>query len=223
MKRRLASTAVLILFALIIVRAAPATGQTKIEQFVDSEYEYSFQYPSGWPIRKLPEGEADKDVRVLLQGPNGSSFTVVVEKPDKKTTKEEFQAGIHGKEVVEAMMRNTIEQVYKTISRNIKATSMTIGERRDLSNDSGVKFYIATLHAVANEKFIIVAGIHAFPFSKDYAVNFLMTSFKDKATKEELSALTFVFNSFRLSSEPSESETPSGPAARAPATVAPKP
>ena len=223
MKRNLASTAVLMLFAaFMIVRVIPATAQTNIEQFLDAEYEYSFQYPSNWPIRKMPEGEANKEVRVALQGPNGSSFTVIVEKTTKKTTKEEFQASPQAKEVVEAMMSDTIEQIYRTISRNIKATSMTVGERRDLSNDSGVKFYLSTLHTVAKGKSIIVAGIHAFPFTKDYAVNFLMTAFADKTAKAEIGALTFVFNSFRLSSEPGATETGPGPAAKAPETVAPK-
>src|SRR5712692_3611312 len=78
MKRNLASTAVPMLFAaFMIVRVIPATAQTNIEQFLDAEYEYSFQYPSSWPIRKMPEGEANKEVRVALQGPNGSSFMVV--------------------------------------------------------------------------------------------------------------------------------------------------
>ena len=213
----------LVLAALVTPSAVPVTAQTRIDQFFDNEYDYSFEYPSDWPIRKLPEGEADKTVRVTLQGPNGSSFTVVVEKADKKTTKEEFQGNPQRKEVVEAMMRDTIEQVYKAISRNIRANHMTVGEQRDLSSEKAIKFYIATRNAVSDEKSVIVAGIHAFPFAKDYSVNFLMTAFLTKTTNADIDALKFVFNSFHFGDEPSVLETQPGPAAKAPATVAPKP
>jgi len=198
------------------VWAASAPPQAKMEEFSDAEYGYSFHYPSGWRIKRLPEGDANKQIRVRLEGPNGSSFMVVMDKADQKITKEEFQADTQAKELVERMMRDTIEQIYKTISRNIKATNMTVGDQEDLSNDSGIKFYVSTLHTVANGKSIIVAGIHAFPFSKDYTLSFIMTAFTEKTAKAEINRLVFVFNSFHLSSEPSTTEVHPGPAARAP-------
>jgi hypothetical protein len=205
------------------VEAASVLPQAKMEEFSDAEYGYSFQYPSGWPIQQLPEGGANKQIRVRLQGPNGSSFMVIMDKADQKITKEEFQAGTQAKEIVDRMMTDTIEQIYKTISHNIKATNMTVGERVDLSNDSGIKFYVSTLHTVAHGKSIIVAGIHAFPFSKDYTLSFLMTAFTDKTGKAEINELVFVFNSFRLSTEPITPETHLGPAARASERLTPKP
>lgn len=211
------------LAALVISSAVPVTAQTRIDQFVDSEYNYSFEYPSDWHIRKLPEGEKDKSVRVALQGPNGSSFTVVVDKADKKTTREEFQGNPQRKEVVAAMMRDTVEQVYNAISQNIKASHMTVGEQRDLTSEKAIKFYIATRNSVADEKSVIVAGIHAFPFSKDYSVNFLMTALLTGTTKADIEALTVVFNSFHFGDEPTLLETRPGPAAKAPATVEPGP
>jgi hypothetical protein len=203
--------------------AASAPPREKMEEFSDAEYGYSFQYPSGWPIRKLPEGAANKQMRVRLLGPSGSSFMVIMDKADQKITKEEFQAGTQGKEIVDRMMTDTIEQIYKGISHNIKATNMTVGERVDLSNDAGIKFYVSTLHTVANGKSIIVAGIHALPFSKDYTLSFLMTAFTDKTAKEEINTLVSVFNSFHLSSEPGDTGSHPGPAARASETAAPKP
>jgi hypothetical protein len=223
-KKNLIAIVVLVLVAApLSVWAAAAAPQAKMEEFSDAEYGYSFQYPSGWRIKRLPEGDANKQIRVRLQGPNGSSFMVVMEKADQKITKEEFQAGTQAKELVERMMSDTIEQIYKTIFRNIKATHMTVGEREDLSNDSGIKFYVSTLHTVANGKSIIVAGIHAFPFSEDYTLSFLMTAFTEKTAKAEINELVFVFNSFHLTSEPSIREVHPGPAAKALETVRPKP
>ena len=96
------------------------------------------------------------------------------------------------------LMSQAIEQVYKSVAANIKAVAMTVGERRDISNGVAIKFYISTLHQMPNGKPIIVAGIHSYPFGKDYAVSFIMTAFSEATTGKEQETLIGVFNSFRL-------------------------
>ena len=64
-----------------------------------------------------------------------------------------------------------------------------------------------------NGKPIIVAGIHAFPFNKDYSVNFTMMTFYDPAATQEHQRLTEVFNSFRLIGEPQAGNNPPKPPA----------
>ena len=197
--------------ALATLGAGRARAQEKVAEFSDPQYGYSFHYPSGWALRSLPEGEANKDLRVILQGPNGNSFMVVVEEIGRKTSKEEFESRSKRKEDVEAMIEQTIEQTYKSISQNLKAKSLTIGERRDLSNETGVKFYVATLNRMPGGKPIIIAGIHAFPFAQDYSINFMMTAFWDAAATKEQEILTAVFNSFHLTGEKRNSASPVKP------------
>jgi hypothetical protein len=192
-----------------------AAAETKIEQYSDREYEYTFQYPAGWPIHSLPEGATNKEIRVSLEGPHGSSFTVIVDKADKKIDREEFQRNPNRKQLVEKMITDTIQQIYESVSKNIKATDMQIGERRDLSTDSAIKFYISTRHKIAGDRSVIVAGIHVVPFSKDYVINFLMTAFLENTPKTEMDALLFVFNSFHMTGEERAS------ASRPPATATP--
>jgi hypothetical protein len=79
------------------------------------------------------------------------------------------------------MMQQTIAQIYQSIAEGIKAVRMKVGDRRDLSNEFGIKFYIATFHTMKDGKPIIVAGIHALPFNRDYSVNFTMTTFYEAA------------------------------------------
>jgi hypothetical protein len=198
---------------LVFTQAVPA-AERENKEFVDKEYGYSFKYPLGWPIRQLPEGDAHRDVRVMLQGPNGSSFTVIVEQVGKKTSKEEFRSSLELKERVDALMTQTLEQIYKSIAESIKAIDMSVGERRDLSNEAGIRFYLSTLHKMPAGKPIIVAGIHAFPFKKDYAVSFVLSAFWDATATREQEVLTAVFNSFRLVGEPANaagSEKPNAP------------
>lgn len=192
-----------------------AKGQPRFEEYYDAEYGYAFKYPSGWHVQNMAEGGDNKDIRVMLRGPNGSSFMVVVEKAEKVLTKAVFEDEPGRIRRVNEMIQQTIVQVYQAISENIRAVKMTVGERRDLSNDLGIKFYIATLHTMKNGKPIIVAGIHSFPFSKDYAINFTMTAFWDVNATKENEALTAVFNSFHLIGEPSPGEGASKPSARA--------
>jgi len=188
-----------------------ADVQSEMQRFVDDEYSYFFHYPATWKLRKLPEGGANKDIRFMLQGPSGSSFVVAVEKSQRSFTKQEFESNPGRQALVDQMMQQTIEQVYKSISKNIKATGMKVGDRRDLSSETGAKFYISTLHTLKTGQTIIVAGIHAVPFSKDHMINFIMTTAWDESAKKDNELLTDVFNSFRLIGEDRSSETGSKP------------
>src|SRR5438128_315486 len=61
-----------LLLALAMIRPAAAPAQPKVEEFFDTDYGYFFKYPAGWQIHNLPEGAANPDLRVMLQGPNGT-------------------------------------------------------------------------------------------------------------------------------------------------------
>jgi len=191
-----------LLVALALIKSHPASAQMNVQEYYDRDYGYVFQYPASWKLQRLPEGDANKDIRLLLQGADGSSFMVVIDKTKTTLKKTDFENGSERTKRVGAMMQQTITQIYQSISESIKAVNMKVGERRDLSNEFGVKFYIATLNEMKNGKPIIVAGIHAFPFNKDYSVNFTMTTFYDPAATQENQRLTEVFNSFRLIGEP---------------------
>jgi hypothetical protein len=187
--------------SLALFAATVALAQPKLEEFYDKDFGYSFQYPAGWRLQNLPEGEANRDIRAMLQGPSGSSFMAIMEKNGAKNAGKDDVAAEERKGRVEALMSRTIEQVYKTVAANIKAVAMTVGERRDISNGVAIKFYISTLHQMPDGKPIIVAGIHSYPFGKDYAVSFIMTAFSEGTTDKEQETLIGVFNSFRLLGE----------------------
>jgi hypothetical protein len=52
-----------------------------------------------------------------------------------------------------------------------------------------------------NGRPIIVAGIHAIPFAKNYRIDFIMTAFWDRAAEKPNETLKAVFNSFHLIGE----------------------
>ena len=201
------------LVLLTLIKSYPASAQGGLEEYFDRDYGYVFQYPAGWKLQTLPEGDADRDMRVLLQGTEGTSFMVVIDKTKTVLKKTDFENTAEQTQRISSMMEQTIKQIYQSISESIKAVNMKVGERRDLSNDFGVKFYIATLNEMKNGKPIIVAGIHAFPFNKDYSINFTMTTFYDPAATQENQRLTDVFNSFRLIGEPQAGNSPPKPPA----------
>jgi hypothetical protein len=202
-----------VLVLLTLIKSYPASAQGGLEEYFDRDYGYVFQYPASWKLQTLPEGDADRDMRVLLQGTEGTSFMVVVDKTKTVLKKTDFENTAEQTQRIGAMMEQTITQIYQSISESIKAVNMKVGERRDLSNQFGIKFYIATLNEMKNGKPIIVAGIHAFPFNKDYSINFTMTTFYDPAATQENQRLTDVFNSFRLIGEPQAGNVPPKPPA----------
>ena len=204
-----------LIVVLALIEFHPANAQQAVQDYYDRDYGYVFQYPASWKLQQLPEGDANKDIRLLLQGPEGNSFMVVVEKRKTILKKSDFENGSERTERVAAMMQQTVTEIYQSISEGIKALNMKVGERHDLSNEFGIKFYIATLNEMKNGKPIIVAGIHAFPFTKDYSVNFTMTAFYDPAATQENERLAEVFNSFRLIGEPQGGSAPKPPSAKA--------
>jgi len=185
---------------LICVLAAgyvSAETQDAPRQYRDQEFGYLFLYPADWKLELLPEGKANLGMRVRLLGPAGSSFVVIVERASQPLSKLEFQSDPKAEKRVEAMMRQTLEQTYRAISKSLGAIEMKVGERRNLSDDYAVKYYLATLNRMKTGSPVVVAGTHAHPFLKDYSVNFIMTAFH-RGNAAENQILTAVFNSFRL-------------------------
>jgi hypothetical protein len=200
-----------LLVVLLSATFQPANAQLHLREYYDREYGYFFNHPATWKLHRMPEGDANSDSRVVLQGPNKSSFMVIIDSTRKILRKTDFENSSDRMQQVGEMMEQTIEQIYRGISTTIKSLDMKIGERRDLSNDVGVKFYLATLHSMKEGKPVIVAGIHAFPFDKDYSINFILTAFWDPAATQDNQMLTEVFNSFRLLGEPQTSGGPAKP------------
>lgn len=201
------------LVLLTLIKSYPASAQGDLKEYFDRDYGYMFQYPAGWKLQTLPEGDADRDMRLVLHDTEGTSFIVVVDKTKAVLKKTDVENSTEQTQRVSAMMEQTIKQIYQSISESIKAVNMKVGERRDLSNEFGIKFYIATLNEMKDGKPIIVAGIHAFPFNKNYSINFTMTTFYDPAAIQENQRLTDVFNSFRLIGEPQAGNGPPKPPA----------
>jgi hypothetical protein len=199
-----------LLAVLVVAEFQPATAQLNVQAYYDREYGYFFKYPTTWKLQRMPEGDTNKDIRLMLQGPNNSSFMVIIDRTRKGLKKADFENPFDRTQRVGEMMEQTIAQIYQTISASINALDMKVGERRDLSNEVGVKFYIATFHTMKAGKPIIVAGIHAFPFDKDYSINFTLTAFWNPPATQENETLTEVFNSFRLMEEPQTSSGPAG-------------
>jgi hypothetical protein len=211
--KQLSLWSLILLILLVLVESPLTSAQTNLQAYYDKDYGYEFQYPASWKLQQFPEGDANKDIRLMLQGPDNSSFMVIVDKTNQSLKKADFEDEFERTRRVGEMMQQTIVQIYQSISQSIKAVNMKVGERRDLSNDAAVKFYIATLNTMKTGKPIIVAGIHTFPFNKDYSINFTMTTFWDPAAKQENEVLMQVFNSFHLIGEPQPPSAAAKPSA----------
>jgi hypothetical protein len=186
-------------FVALAFRAQPGAGQetSTLKEFNDEQFGYGFRYPADWRLEIAPEGEKEPGIRARLRGPAGSSFVAVVENTGKPLSKAEFERDGKSQERVEAMMRETLQQTYRAISKNLGAVSMKTGETLNLSDRYAIKFYLATLHAMRSGAPVVVAGTHVYPFSKDYSINFLMTALH-RGVAAENQLLMAVFNSFRM-------------------------
>ncbi len=180
-----------------------AQEQARVAEYRDPEYAYRFQYPAHWKLKKLPEGAANDEVRVSLQTPSGDSFMVIVEERGQNPSKAEFQSEPKRSAWVDKLIDETTQEIYRTVARNLGAVETKFGEKTDLSNDAAIKFYVSSLNNMKVGEPIIVAGIHAYPFSKPYSISFMMTAFFNPGAEKENALMRAVFNSFQLV-EPAE-------------------
>ena len=176
-------------------------SRQKISEYTDNDNDYAFQFPVDWKMKEVPEAGESGEMRVLLQGPI-CTVSAAISKVKQTFTKKQFEDNPNRDKLVEGMMNLTIEQVYKKTSKEVHATRMVVTQKEMLSSDSGIKFYISTLHFVGKKNIPAgVAGIHLYPFNKDYFINFVMVTPLKKEAKEENETCTKVFNSFHLVGE----------------------
>jgi hypothetical protein len=185
------------------VLAGPSVSQAqpRMKEYRDNDYNFAFRYPADWKIRQLPEGAANRDIRVIAQAAHGGSFMVVVEKVQNPAERGDSEARGDRTEAIAKLARQTVGEIYQTISKNIQATGMKVGEIRDVSSDVAIKYYVSTLHEMKSGPPVIVAGIHALPYGKPYRVDFLMTAPWNRAAKKENEVMMMAFNSFHLVGE----------------------
>lgn len=177
-----------------------SSGQ-KLAEYTDNDYSYAFQFPADWKMKKVPEAGELGEMRVLLQGPT-CTVSATISKVGKAFTKKQFEDHPSRDKIADGMMNLTVEQIYKKTSKDINATRMVVAEKEILPSDSGIKFYISTLHFVGEKNIPAgVAGTHLYPFNKDYLINFVMVTPLKKDAKEENETCTKVFNSFHLVGE----------------------
>jgi hypothetical protein len=184
---------------LLALSATAGSGEEarNLKEFQDDQYAFRFLYPADWQLDVMPEAGQNPGMRVRLRGPAGSSFVAIVENTGKSLSRMEFERDGKSQERVQAMMRQTLQETYRSISRNLGALSMKTGETLNLSDERAVKFYLATLHPMKSGSPVVVAGTHVYPFSKDYSINFMMTALH-RGIAAENQLLTAVFNSFRM-------------------------
>ena len=193
---------ILLIVALTLGAVSCLYAEPKIMEYTDNEYKYTFQFPADWKMQKVPPTNEMGEVRVLLQSPHHkSSVMVLVGHIEKGVNKTKFNNSPKRNEIVERLIDLTIEKVYKKTSKDMKATRMVVTERKIDNSEIGIKFYISTLHYVEKEIPMVVAGMHAFPFGKNYIIGFIMTNILDPKDDKEKKTFTSIFNSFHLVGE----------------------
>ncbi len=192
-----------ILFVLfLMVGVSPTATDARIMEYTDNEYNYTFKFPSDWTEKEVVEQDELGEVRVLLQGRRASSIMVLVNTLGKgrKISKEHYDSIPNRNSFVNQMINFTVDQIYRTTSKKMNASKMIVVERQIRPSESGIKFYISTLHFI-NDVPLGLAGIHTIPFGQDHVIGFVMSSILDSRTMEDNETFKHIFNSFRLIDE----------------------
>ncbi len=186
-----------LVFLLLTVGAKGAFAFSKMLEYTDNKYDYSFQFPSNWKTQKIIEKDDFGEIRVLLQGPRASSIMVLVDPLEKVITKKEFRKNPDKNKWVQQMINYTVDQIYRKSSKRMNASKMIVVEKQIRPSKVGIQFYISTLHVI-NGVPLGLAGLHAIPYGKDHVIGFVMSSILDRRTMENNATFKRIFNSFRL-------------------------
>ncbi|HEX9880273.1 MAG TPA: hypothetical protein VGB25_08780 [Candidatus Binatia bacterium] len=193
-----------LLGALVILLANSIVGKThaftRILEYTDNKYNYSFQFPSNWKTQQIAGEDDFGEIRVLLQGPRASSIMVLVDALGKSVNRSEFLKDPNQQALVTQMVNFTIDQTYRKSSKRMSASKMIVVEKQIRPSNVGIKYYISTLHYI-NGIPLGLAGIHTIPFGQDHVIGFLMSSILDEQTMENNATYKRIFNSFHLIGE----------------------
>ncbi len=207
MKTILAGKTVALLFLILTILAglSPAVQARRIMEYTDNEYNYTFKFPSDWVERDVVEQSESGDIRILLQGPRANSIMVLVNSlgPGREISKDHFESIPNRNTFVEQMINYTVNQIYRSTSLKMNASRMIVVEKQIRPSETGIRFYISTLHFV-NDVPLGLAGIHTIPFGEDHIIGFVMSSILDSQTMDDNETFKQIFNSFRLINERTE-------------------
>lgn len=187
-----------------IEQAKPINGDTSITEYIDKEYGYAFLYPSNWKMLQSQVKNESGEMRVLMISPDGTTLTTAIGNVGTSITKDKYMNNNNKKEVMDKLINLTVDSVYKKASKQMGATRMEVGEKREIPSEIGVKYYISTLHFIEKEGVeypIVMAGIHVIPFGKEYIIGFAMSSTLDAKAVDKNEVFKKVFNSFHMIGE----------------------
>lgn len=196
---------VLVVFSISITELTVQEFGDQPMEYVDNQYQFAFQFPRDWKLDTKPLIGDAGERRVVARHPTKPFYVqALVTGPGIPIlTKEKYDTAPNRDAVVTAMIQFTIDEVYKKTSRQVGAERMIVVENKIIPSNTGIQFYISTLHMVGPKGDIpmLIAGNHKIPFGKPYMVTFIMVSPVDKAAVKENELITKVFNSFHIIGE----------------------
>jgi hypothetical protein len=189
----------------LLLKPGRESGKTglnpEILEYTDKKYDYGFQYPSYWEVRKAPTEYDIGEPRVMVVGPSGGFVLASISNLDKGMSKDEFNNDPDNGEIVVQMMDQAIKDVYQKMAGQMGANRMFVAEKEMLQSDVSIQFYISTVNFADSAAQRAVAGIHAVPFGEKHMISFLACSIPDTAMEEENRTISLILNSFHLLDE----------------------
>lgn len=179
------------------------SSDQKTAEYTDNEYNYAFQFPSGWKMQQPPKTEVGT-VRVLLQGDGGAMVMVMILPIEKSVSRTQFYENPRRAEIVDAFMNLTVDKVYKKDAQDLKVTRMVVNEKKVIDSEIAIEIYISTVKFVlikGKELPVGMSGLHLIPFGKSHMVSFIMTVPVTDDTKRDAATFDKVIGSFHLLGE----------------------
>ncbi len=195
LRRRLGSA---VLLAILAAVPAPAGADEATTEYVDPQYRFGFRYPSDWQREPVPTPGEGGAVRLAVKSTAKPLFVLAIVTPIAPAiTREEFERRPDRDGLVDEMIRQSLQQVYGRMSRDLSASRMVVDASERRAFDAGIGFSIHTTHTTA-EGPTTVAGTHVVPFGERYVVTLLVVARGAGASPAEAETRRRLLDSLRL-------------------------
>ncbi|HZP36126.1 MAG TPA: hypothetical protein VFE48_06485 [Methylomirabilota bacterium] len=194
-RRRLGAA---LLLATLVACPAAAAADGATTEYVDPQYRFGFRYPADWQKEQVPTpGEAGV-VRLAAKSATKPLFVLAIVTPIASAiTREEFERRPDRDGLVDEMIRQSLQQVYGKMSRDLSASRMVVDASERRAFDAGIGFSIHTTHTTAAGP-TTVAGTHVVPFGERYVVTLLVVARGAAASPTEAETRRRLLDSLRL-------------------------
>jgi hypothetical protein len=188
-----------VLLATVAAWPALARADASTTEYADSQYRFTFRFPTDWQRQEVPTPGEGGEVRLAAKSAARPIFVLAIVTPiGPAITREGCERRPDRHALVEELIRRTLDRIYAKMSRDLSASRLVVDETQRRAFDAGIGFSIHTTHTTP-EGTTTVAGTHVVRFGEPDAISLMVVARVAGAPPTEVETRWRLLDSLRVS------------------------